>query len=32
MLAKTDIDMFQSWQDFVVSTSVDTKELFAIMS
>ena len=31
-LQKSDIDMFTSLQDFVANISVDTKELFAIMS
>ena len=31
-LQKSDIDMFPSLQDFVASTSVDTKELFVITS
>ena len=31
-LQKSDIDMFPSLQDFVASTSVDTRELFVIMS
>ena len=32
MLAKSDIDMFPSLQDFVASTSVDTKVFFVIVS